>query len=276
MLTYPQIDPVALHLGPLRVHWYGIMYVLGFGIAWWLARRRAAQPGSRWTPVDVDDLIYWAMLGVILGGRLGYVLFYGTGFWALDPFYPFKIWEGGMSFHGALIGVLASLALLLQVGGCGMLGELPPTLLAPAARLYEVQRIVGGHLAPWLQRAARDHATLAEILRQHPGPVLAENLGPPLLCDREPLVCDPSTYFLLARQGRWDERRLCSMVERQELAVILVQELSPRNIRLPWPFLQRVLEHYEPACRVGVDWVLLPRRPQASQPARALAPPLHP
>jgi len=111
MLTYPQIDPVAVHLGPLRIHWYGIMYVLGFGIAWWLARCRAAQAGSRWTPVDVDDLIYWAMLGVILGGRIGYVLFYGTSFWALDPFYPFKIWEGGMSFHGALIGVMASLAL---------------------------------------------------------------------------------------------------------------------------------------------------------------------
>jgi len=111
MLSYPQIDPVAVHLGPLRIHWYGIMYVLGFGIAWWLARRRAMRAGSRWTPVDVDDLIYWAMLGVILGGRIGYVLFYGTQFWAQDALYPFKIWEGGMSFHGALLGVLASLAL---------------------------------------------------------------------------------------------------------------------------------------------------------------------
>ncbi|MEN9706179.1 MAG: hypothetical protein RLZZ393_2058 [Pseudomonadota bacterium] len=111
MLTYPQIDPVAVHLGPLRIHWYGIMYVLGFGIAWWLARRRAARAGSTWVAVDVDDLIYWAMLGVILGGRIGYVLFYGTGYWAADPLYPFKIWEGGMSFHGALIGVTAALAL---------------------------------------------------------------------------------------------------------------------------------------------------------------------
>jgi phosphatidylglycerol:prolipoprotein diacylglycerol transferase len=111
MLTYPQIDPVALHLGPLRIHWYGIMYVIGFAVAWWLARRRAARPGSTWSAVDVDDLIFWAMCGVILGGRIGYVLFYGTGFWALDPWYPVKIWEGGMSFHGALLGVIASLVL---------------------------------------------------------------------------------------------------------------------------------------------------------------------
>ncbi|MEY4762340.1 MAG: hypothetical protein RLZZ200_2196 [Pseudomonadota bacterium] len=111
MLTYPQIDPVALHLGPLRIHWYGIMYVIGFTVAWWLARMRARQPSSRWTPIDVDDLIYWAMLGVILGGRIGYVLFYGTAYWAEDALYPFKIWEGGMSFHGALIGVFVSLAL---------------------------------------------------------------------------------------------------------------------------------------------------------------------
>ena len=111
MLTYPQIDPVALHLGPLRIHWYGIMYVLGFAMAWWLARRRAARAGSTWSAIDVDDLIFWAMCGVILGGRIGYVLFYGTGFWRLDPWYQVKIWEGGMSFHGALIGVIASLAL---------------------------------------------------------------------------------------------------------------------------------------------------------------------
>jgi phosphatidylglycerol:prolipoprotein diacylglycerol transferase len=111
MLRYPQIDPVALHLGPVQVHWYGIMYVIGFATAWWLARRRAAQPGSTWNGDDVDDLVFWAMLGVILGGRIGYVLFYGTAFWQLDPWYPVKIWQGGMSFHGALIGVITSLAL---------------------------------------------------------------------------------------------------------------------------------------------------------------------
>jgi phosphatidylglycerol---prolipoprotein diacylglyceryl transferase len=111
MLRYPNIDPIALHVGPLQVHWYGIMYVLGFGAAWWLARRRAARPESTWIGADVDDLIFWAMLGVILGGRIGYVLFYGLPFWHEDPLYPFKIWQGGMSFHGALIGVLVAIGL---------------------------------------------------------------------------------------------------------------------------------------------------------------------
>ncbi|MDB6087700.1 MAG: Prolipoprotein diacylglyceryl transferase, partial [Gammaproteobacteria bacterium] len=89
----------------------GIMYLIGFGSAWWLARLRASQPRSTWKPSDVDDLIFYAMLGVILGGRIGYVLFYGLGFWAKDVWYPFKIWEGGMSFHGGLLGVIVAITL---------------------------------------------------------------------------------------------------------------------------------------------------------------------
>ena len=111
MLKFPGFDPIAFHLGPLKVHWYGIMYLLGFAGAWLLARRRAAVPGSTWKPADVDDLIFFGMLGVILGGRMGYVLFYGLAFWAGDIWYPLKIWEGGMSFHGGLIGVAVALTL---------------------------------------------------------------------------------------------------------------------------------------------------------------------
>ena len=76
------------------------MYLVGFAAAWWLARRRAAQPGSSWKAADVDDFLFYAMLGVILGGRIGYVLFYGLPLWRGDWLYPLKIWEGGMSFHG--------------------------------------------------------------------------------------------------------------------------------------------------------------------------------
>jgi phosphatidylglycerol:prolipoprotein diacylglycerol transferase len=112
MLKFPGFDPIAFQLGPIRVHWYGIMYLLGFASAWWLARRRAAAPRSTWKAADVDDLIFFAMLGVILGGRVGYVLFYGLKFWAGDVWYPLKIWEGGMSFHGGLLGVAAALLLL--------------------------------------------------------------------------------------------------------------------------------------------------------------------
>ena len=111
MLTYPGFKPIAFELGPVKVHWYGIMYLLGFAGAWWLARRRATKPGSTWKPDDVDDLIFFCMLGVILGGRIGYVLFYGLKFWAGDPWYPFKIWEGGMAFHGGLLGVIAAMTL---------------------------------------------------------------------------------------------------------------------------------------------------------------------
>ena len=111
MLVYPGFNPIAFEVGRVKVHWYGIMYLLGFASAWWLARRRAARPDSTWKPNDVDDLIFFAMLGVIFGGRIGYVLFYGLSFWAADPWYPLKIWEGGMSFHGGLLGVIVALTL---------------------------------------------------------------------------------------------------------------------------------------------------------------------
>jgi phosphatidylglycerol---prolipoprotein diacylglyceryl transferase len=111
MLTYPGFNPIAFELGPIRVHWYGIMYLLGFAGGWWLARLRAAKPGSTWKRDDVDDLIFFCMLGVILGGRIGYVLFYGLKFWGADPWYPLKIWEGGMAFHGGLLGVIGAMTL---------------------------------------------------------------------------------------------------------------------------------------------------------------------
>ncbi len=111
MLQYPGFNPIAFEIGPVKVHWYGIMYLVGFAGAWWLARLRASRRGSTWKPNDVDDLIFYAMLGVILGGRTGYVLFYGLGFWAKDLWYPIKIWEGGMSFHGGLLGVMVAISL---------------------------------------------------------------------------------------------------------------------------------------------------------------------
>ena len=115
MIQYPGFNPIAFSIGPVKVHWYGIMYLLGFGAGWMLARLRASKPQSTWKPQDVDDLIFFAMLGVILGGRVGYVLFYGLTFWSKDPLYPFKIWDGGMSFHGGFTGVFAAIAVFARV-----------------------------------------------------------------------------------------------------------------------------------------------------------------
>lgn len=106
MLSYPAIDPVAIALGPVRLHWYGLMYVLAFATGWILGRRRAARPGSGWTTDDVDDLATWAMLGVVLGARLGYALFYDFAAYLAEPMEIFRVWNGGMSFHGGLLGVL--------------------------------------------------------------------------------------------------------------------------------------------------------------------------
>lgn len=111
MVNYPSIDPVAFSLGPVKVHWYGIMYLIGFAGAWWLGRLRARRPASGWQPEQVDDLIFYGALGVILGGRLGYVLFYDFAHTLAEPLSLFKVWQGGMSFHGGLLGVLAAMGI---------------------------------------------------------------------------------------------------------------------------------------------------------------------
>jgi phosphatidylglycerol:prolipoprotein diacylglycerol transferase len=115
MIDYPHIDPVALAFWPVRIHWYGIMNVNGFAVAWWLGRRQAARPGSTWSAAQVDDMIFWAMVGVIIGGRVGYVLMYVLPYTPEllreDWLYPLQIWKGGMSFHGALIGTILALML---------------------------------------------------------------------------------------------------------------------------------------------------------------------
>lgn len=107
--VFSQIDPVAFSMGPLSVRWYGLMYLFGFAFAMWLAGRRADAPNSGWTRNEVSDLLFYGFLGVILGGRIGYVLFYNFDLFLADPTYLFKIWTGGMSFHGGLIGVITAM-----------------------------------------------------------------------------------------------------------------------------------------------------------------------
>ncbi|BFM21950.1 prolipoprotein diacylglyceryl transferase [Gilvimarinus japonicus] len=109
MLTHPNFDPVAVSIGPLDVHWYGLMYLLAFASAWFIAMRRALRPDSPVTRPQVENLITYGAFGVVIGGRVGYVVFYNFDAWMRDPLWLFRIWEGGMSFHGGLIGVLLAM-----------------------------------------------------------------------------------------------------------------------------------------------------------------------
>lgn len=108
MLTYPEIDPVLLSLGPLKIHWYGLMYLFGFSSAWLLGTSRTKKDES-WKKEQVGDLILYGALGAVLGGRLGYILFYKLGDYLAQPLDVFRVWEGGMSFHGGLLGVLLAI-----------------------------------------------------------------------------------------------------------------------------------------------------------------------
>jgi phosphatidylglycerol:prolipoprotein diacylglycerol transferase len=114
MLTHPQFDPIALSLGPLAVRWYGLMYLIAFVAFWALGRARLRQAShaqaSGLDPRALEDLLFYGVLGVVLGGRLGYVFFYKPGYYLSHPLEVFAIWQGGMAFHGGLIGVIVALA----------------------------------------------------------------------------------------------------------------------------------------------------------------------
>lgn len=117
MLMHPQFDPVALQLGPLAVHWYGVTYLAAFGLFLWLARLRLRHPGyrdevaqGRWGAAQVEDLLFHGVLGVVMGGRLGYCLFYKPAYYAQNPLEVLALWQGGMSFHGGMLGVIAAMA----------------------------------------------------------------------------------------------------------------------------------------------------------------------
>ncbi len=118
MLIHPQFDPVALQLGPLAIRWYGLMYLLAFGLFLLLGRQRiktGPQPG--WTVKELDDLLFYGVLGVVLGGRLGYVLFYQPAHFLAHPLEIFSVWQGGMAFHGGFLGVLVAMGLFARKTG---------------------------------------------------------------------------------------------------------------------------------------------------------------
>lgn len=109
-LAFPKFDPIIFSIGPVSLHWYGLMYLVGFVFAMWLAVRRASKPNSGWTKDEVENLLYAGFLGVFVGGRVGYVVFYNLPLFLDNPLYLFKVWDGGMSFHGGLMGVILVMA----------------------------------------------------------------------------------------------------------------------------------------------------------------------
>ena len=118
MLIHPQFDPVALYLGPLAIRWYGLMYLLAFGLFLLLGRQRIKTgPRPGWTVKELDDLLFYGVLGVVLGGRLGYVLFYQPAHFLVHPLEIFSVWQGGMAFHGGFLGVLAAMWLFARKTG---------------------------------------------------------------------------------------------------------------------------------------------------------------
>ncbi|HET7060653.1 MAG TPA: prolipoprotein diacylglyceryl transferase [Nitrosospira sp.] len=115
MLVHPQFDPVAIHLGPLAIRWYGLMYLLGFALFILLGRYRIKQnPKGPFTPATLDDMLFYGILGVIVGGRLGHVLFYHFGYYVQHPLEIFAVWQGGMSFHGGFLGVITAMTLVAR------------------------------------------------------------------------------------------------------------------------------------------------------------------
>ena len=169
MLPYPEIDPVAIALGPVKIHWYGLTYLTGLAFAWWLAVRRTSVPSSALKRSQVDDLIFYAALGVVLGGRFGYALFYGWDKIMEDPSWLLRVWQGGMSFHGGLLGVIVAMYLFARsrkIALGDMLDFVAP--LAPVGlALGRLGNFIGQELwgrptdAPWAMIFPNDPLQLA-------------------------------------------------------------------------------------------------------------------
>jgi len=157
MLLHPDFDPIAFSVGPLAVRWYGLMYLVGFAGGFWLGTRRIAQNLAPVSRAQFDDLLFLAVLGVILGGRLGYVLFYKPGYYLSHPLEIFAIWQGGMSFHGGFLGVLLAMVLFARnrnIQWLALMDFIAP-LVPPGLAFGRIGNFINGELwgrptdVPW-------------------------------------------------------------------------------------------------------------------------------
>lgn len=164
MLKYPKIDPVIFKVGPLQVHWYGIMYLIGFISAWLLAKYRASKSKGVWNSEQISDIIFYSIIGVLIGGRLGYVLFYDLPFYLQRPIEIFKVWDGGMSFHGGLLGVIIALFIYGRYIGKNLfqLGDFIAPMVPIGLGAGRIGNFINGELwgtktdSPWGMRFPTD------------------------------------------------------------------------------------------------------------------------
>ena len=164
MIPYPEIDPILLSIGPLHVRWYGLMYVIGFLAAWRLGLHRARRTDSGWTAEQMESLIFYGALGVIAGGRVGSMLFYQFDAFLAAPWRLFYVWEGGMAFHGGLLGVIAALWLFARKRDKSLLhvGDFTAPLVPIGLAAGRLGNFINGELwgratdAPWAMVFPRD------------------------------------------------------------------------------------------------------------------------
>ncbi len=155
--SFPQIDPIAISLGPFAIRWYALAYIGGLLIAWWYCRWLTTRPPRDVDPEAFDDFLLWARLGIVLGGRLGYVLFYKPGFYLANPLEIFMVWQGGMSFHGGLLGVAVAEVVFARRRGIPLLALTDIVACAAPVGLFlgRIANFVNGELfgrpseAPW-------------------------------------------------------------------------------------------------------------------------------
>ena len=173
MLVHPDFDPVALAFGPVKVHWYGLMYLVAFALGWWLGRVRARDAWRGWSRDDVGDVLFCVVLGVVVGGRFGYMLFYDFDRLLAEPLSVFMVWRGGMSFHGGLIGVLAAMWWFARSRGRGFfeVADFIAPLVPPGLAAGRLGNFINGRLwgspsdLPW---AMVFHDPRARGVPRHP------------------------------------------------------------------------------------------------------------
>ncbi len=171
-LSFPQIDPIAISLGPFAIRWYALAYIGGLLIAWWYCRWLTTRPPRDVDPEAFDDFLLWATLGIVLGGRLGYVLFYKPGFYLANPLEIFMVWQGGMSFHGGLLGVAVAEVAFARRRGISLFALTDIVACAAPVGLFlgRIANFVNGELfgrqsdAPWAMVFPSD----VERLPRHP------------------------------------------------------------------------------------------------------------